>query len=48
MSKIHISHSSQEAESPELSSQAIKLMHRFSAQEVRAKMESTLGKSGLH
>ena len=37
--KIHISSSKQGEETPELAARAKKLMHRFSAEEVRSKMD---------
>ena len=37
--QIHISSSKEEEEIPNLASKAKKLMHRFSAEEVKAKMD---------
>ena len=39
MSKIHVSSSKGNEEVPELAAKAKKLMHRFSAEQVRAKMD---------
>jgi len=44
--QIHISRSKEGQELPELASKAKKLMHRFSAEEVKSKMDEVEGKAG--